>query len=65
MIEKEPQLIYYPENLLKYMLKNNGICYYYGNNHEEATEVLFKDIYTVYKTKVATVRISVDSKHDG
>lgn len=50
-----------PENLLKiYVEKIMEYVIITGEiTHEEATEVLFKDIYTVYKTKVATVRISL------
>lgn len=50
-----------PENLLKiYVEKIMEYVIIAGEiTHEEATEVLFKDIYTVYKTKVATVRISL------
>ena len=50
-----------PENLLKiYVEKIMEYVIITGKiTHEEATEVLFKDIYTVYKTKVATVRISL------
>jgi len=50
-----------PENLLKiYVEKIMEYVIITGEiTHEEATEVLFKDIYAVYKTKVATVRISL------
>lgn len=62
-IDRKGKTINYiiPENLLKiYVEKIMEYVIITGEiTHEEATEVLFKDIYAVYKTKVATVRISL------
>lgn len=62
-IDRKGKIINYiiPENLLKiYVEKIMEYVIITGEiTHEEATEVLFKDIYAVYKTKVATVRISL------
>mgnify|MGYP000894998040 CR=1 FL=1 len=52
-IVPEHLLKIYVEKILEYVIIAGEIT------HEEATEVLFKDIYAVYKTKVATVRISL------
>jgi hypothetical protein len=62
-IDRKGKTINYiiPENLLKiYVEKIMEYVIITGEiTHEEAIEVLFKDIYAVYKTKVATVRISL------
>lgn len=50
-IVPEHLLKIYVEKILEYAIITGEIT------HQEATEVLFKDIFSIYKTKIATVRI--------
>lgn len=43
----------YIEKMIEYVIIAGEIT------HEEATELLFKDIFTAYKTKISTTRISL------
>lgn len=52
-IVPEHLLKIYVEKILEYAIITGEIT------HQEAIEVLFKDIFSVYKTKVATVRITL------
>ena len=52
-IVPEHLLKFYIEKIMEYIIITGEIT------HKEAIEVLFKDIFSVYKTKVATVRISL------